>query len=63
LNQFPEYVEFRTPKNEAGEAKAESMRQSVPEFDKWTPEDHLEHGYQKKREQLTADLLARIKDA
>jgi restriction system protein len=52
LNQFPEYVEFRTPKNEVGEPKSESIPQSVSETNKWTPEDHLEYGYQRIREKL-----------
>ena len=63
LNQFAEYVDFRTPKNDVGEAKASSVPQSVSETDKWTPEDHLEYGYQRIREQLAADLLAKVKDA
>jgi len=63
LNQFPEYVEFRTPKNDVGESKASSVSQSVSETDKWTPEDHLEYGYQRIRQQLAADLLAKVKDA
>jgi restriction system protein len=63
LNQFPEYVEFRTPKDEVGEPKAETISQTVPETDKWTPEDHLEYGYQRIRQQLASELLAKIKDS
>jgi restriction system protein len=63
LNQFPEYIEFRTPKDGIGEAKPESMPQTAPETDKWTPEDHLEYGYQKIRQQLASELLAKIKDS
>ena len=62
LNQFPEYVEFRTPKDEGGEPKSESIPQTVPETDKWTPEDHLEYGYQRIREQLVTDLLLKVKE-
>jgi restriction system protein len=62
LNQFPEYVEFRTPKDEAGEATSPIAPQTAAETDKWTPEDHLEYGYQKIREQLAADLLAKVKE-
>lgn len=62
LNQFPEYVVFRTPKDEAGAAKSESIPPTVSETDKWTPEDHLEYGYQRIREQLATDLLAKVKD-
>ena len=62
LNQFPEYVEFRTPKDETGGPKSESAPQTVPETDKWTPEDHIEFGYQKIRQQLAGELLAKIKD-
>jgi restriction system protein len=63
LNQFPEYVEFRTPKNEIGEPKPESVPQVITEADKWTPEDHLEYGYQKIRQQLASELLTKIKDS
>jgi restriction system protein len=62
LNQFPEYVEFRTPKNDVGEPKSDSVPQGIPETDKWTPEDHLEYGYLRIREQLAVDLLAKVKD-
>jgi len=63
LNQFPEYIEFRTPKDEIGEPKPESVTQTLPETDKWTPEDHLEYGYQRIRQQLASELLAKIKDS
>ena len=62
LNQFPEYIEFRTPKDEIGGPKSESVPQSVSETDKWTPEDHIEYGYQRIRQQLAGELLAKIKD-
>ena len=62
LNQFPEYVEFRTPRNEVGEPKPESVPPVISETDRWTPEDHLEYGYQRIREQLSIDLLAKVKD-
>lgn len=62
LNQFPEYVEFRTPKDEVGEPKFETVPQYVSETDKWTPEDHLEYGYQRIREQLATELLTKVKD-
>jgi restriction system protein len=62
LNQFPEYVEFRTPKTDVGEPKSNSVPQSLSETDKWTPEDHLEYGYLRIREQLVVDLLAKVKD-
>lgn len=62
LNQFPEYVEFRTPKNGVDGAKADAIPQNAPETDKWTPEDHLEYGYLRIREQLAIDLLAKVKD-
>jgi restriction system protein len=61
LNQFPGYLEFRTPKNDVGESKSSSVPQNLTETDR-TPEDHLEYGYQRVREQLAADLLAKVKD-
>ena len=63
LNQFPEYVEFRTPKNEVGEPKTDAVSQTTSETDKWTPEDHLEYGYQRIRERLASDILTKVKDA
>jgi restriction system protein len=63
LSQFPEYIEFRKPKNEIGEAKPETGLQAVRETDEWTPEEHLEYGHQRIREQLAADLLGKVKDA
>ena len=62
LNQFPEYVDFRTPKDEGGEPKPQNVPQTVTDTDKWTPEDHLEYGYQRIREQLATDLLAKVTD-
>ena len=61
LNQYPEYVEFRTPKNEEGKPKSDATSQVTSETDKWTPEDHLEYGYQKIRDQLAIDLLTKVK--
>lgn len=59
LNQFPEYVEFRKPKNETGEVKSENglQTEAVRETDDWTPEEHIEYGHQRIREQLAADLV------
>ena len=62
LNQFPEFVAFRTPTDERGELKAESVPQTVSEKDKWTPEDHLEYRYERIREQLVTDLLLKVKE-
>ena len=59
LNQFPEYVEFRTPKDEINEAKPASVPQTPPDSDKWTPEDHLEYGHQKIRRQLASELFSK----
>src|SRR5262249_34396049 len=61
LNQFPEYVEFRTPKDDVGEPKSSRVPQSISETDKWTPEDHLEYGYQRIREQLAADHSRKLR--
>ena len=63
LNQFPEYVAFRVPKDEIGKTKPDSLPQSMPETDKRTPEDQREYGYQRIRQQLASELLAKIKDS
>lgn len=56
LDQFPEFVEFRTPKEKA----VESIESVDSVFDK-TPEETLESAYQKMRQELAAELLLNIK--
>jgi len=38
-------------------------QEAVHETGKWTPEDHLEYGYQRIRQQFASELLAKIKDS
>lgn len=61
LKQFPEYVEFRKAKREVGSSQPSSALDAVSEADELTPEEHLEYGNQRVREQLTADLLEKLK--
>jgi restriction system protein len=56
LDQFPEFVEFRTTKEKA----AESAESSENNFEK-TPEETLEAAYQRMRQGLAAELLQSIK--
>lgn len=63
LSQFPEYLEFRKTKREAGAAGPEPPLAPEGESDELTPEEHLEYGYQRIREQLAADLLQKVKEA
>jgi restriction system protein len=63
LSQFPEYLEFRKTKREASAAGSGPTLLPGGESDKLTPEEHLEHGYQRIREQLAADLLQKAKAA
>jgi restriction system protein len=64
LSQFPEFIEFRTPKSDTGETKSNGTDlQSIRDTDHLTPEDHLEYGYQRIRDKLAADLLTKVKEA
>ena len=63
LKQFPEYIEFRKAKREVGSLQPSPTLDAVGEADELTPEEHLEYGNQRVREQLAADLLERLKAA
>lgn len=63
LRTFPEYQEFRSPKRELGSKDSLIDAGTREEQDELTPEEHLEYGYQKVREDLVAELLHRIKEA
>jgi restriction system protein len=54
LRTFAEYQEWRTPRPDGEVEKDE---------DALTPEEHLEYGYQKLRQDLASDLLRRVKDS
>lgn len=57
LRQFPEFVEFQSPKKSgAEEAAAEPLDESSK-----TPEDMIASGYLKLRKSLESDLLAHVK--
>jgi restriction system protein len=57
LRQFPEFLEFQSPKKSVGdEGIAETHDESSE-----TPEELLASGYLKLRKQLESDLLARVK--
>lgn len=63
LSQFPEHLEFRKTKRETGIAGPGPPLAPAGESDELTPEEHLEYGHQRIREQLAADLLQKVKDA
>lgn len=56
LEQFPEFVQFRSTKHVAGDAQP-----SDHATDKQTPEEMLESAYQRFRAELAAELLSRVK--
>jgi restriction system protein len=57
LRQFPEFLEFQSPKKTAaGEVVVESLEESSK-----TPEDMIASGYTKLRKSLESDLLVRVK--
>lgn len=57
LRQFPEFVEFQTPKRNGGAVEGASV---VDESIAQTPEETLENGYQSIRKTLAQDLLNKI---
>ena len=59
LKQFPEYVEFITPKKSTGIANVAEL--GSLEVSNETPEETLAIGYLKLRKQIESDLLERIK--
>jgi len=61
LKQFPEYIEFRKAKREAGSPQPSATLDTVGEADELTPEEQLEYGNQRVREQLASDLLEKLK--
>lgn len=63
LSQFPEHLEFRKTKREIGIAESGPVLAPEGESDELTPEEHLEYGHQRIREQLAADLLQKVKNA
>lgn len=62
LRTFPEYQEFRTSKRE-GTLEGATGGVETKDQDQLTPEEHLEYGYQKVREDLAAEILSRVKGA
>jgi restriction system protein len=60
LDQFPEFVEFRTPKTDGAVGVAEA---GFPASEPETPEEALEAAHLKIRLGLAADLLSRVKAA
>ena len=57
LRQFPEFVEFQTPKK-----KEEEEEESRPKLDdRTTPEEEIESAYQKLRDDLSTELLEMVK--
>jgi restriction system protein len=58
LQRFPEFLEFRTPKH----SRAAVISPAIEEEGQ-TPEELLDDSYQRLRNNIAADLLARVKDA
>ncbi len=56
LNEFPEFIEFKTIKKETEKSEAE-----FEYFSDNTPQESIEFGYQKIKKELEVELLKRIK--
>ncbi len=63
LRSYPEYQEFRSSKRENTAEGVAVEADSIKDQDQLTPEEHIEYGYQKVREDLAADLLQKIRSA
>jgi restriction system protein len=63
LRTFPEYLEFRSNKRDAGQQPGTAEAESLRDQDELTPEEHLEYGHQRMREELAIELLRRVKEA
>lgn len=63
LRSFPEYQQWRTPKPDGGADPATESPASLKAEDALTPEEHLEYGYQKVRDDVAAELLRRVKES
>lgn len=62
MRTFPEYQEFRTSKRD-GTLEGPTGGVETKDQDQLTPEEHLEYGYQKVREDLAVEILSRVKGA
>ena len=56
LNQFPEFIEFKTTKKDNDKSEPE-----IIETSETTPQESIEFGYQKIRKELELELLNRVK--
>jgi restriction system protein len=58
LNQYPEFVEFHTPSKSDDTSSAEKKTENITE----TPEETLQQAYQSIRNEISGELLTKIKD-
>ncbi|MFM2061321.1 MAG: hypothetical protein RLZZ507_991 [Cyanobacteriota bacterium] len=56
LNQFPEFIEFKTSKKDNDKSESE-----IIEISETTPQESIEFGYQKIRKELELEILNRVK--
>ncbi|MEA5575072.1 restriction endonuclease [Anabaena sp. UHCC 0451] len=59
LNQFPEFIEFKTSRKDNDKSESEIIE--IPEISETTPQESIEFGYQKIRKELELELLNRVK--
>lgn len=59
LNQFPEFIEFKTTKKDSDKSELDIIEDS--DISETTPEESIEFGYQKIRKELELELLNRVK--
>ena len=62
LKQFPEFIEFNSQKKDENRGESDSeIRDNSIVVDERTPEESLEHSYQRIRNELAVELLSQIK--
>ena len=61
LEQFPEFIEFRTIKKEQGEEKSKSLAEIDKEVENITPDELMENGFNSIQASLGQEILAKIR--
>jgi restriction system protein len=63
LRKYPEYQEFRKPRQPSQNVLGASTAEDSAEEDEMTPQEYLEYGYQRLRDELAAELLQRVRQS
>lgn len=61
LEQFPEFIEFRTIKKEQSAEKNKALTETEKEVEKVTPDELMENGFNSIQASLSQELLSKIR--